>query len=102
MSATVQQCAACSRTAFPFRLFCPACGQSEFIDVEIALGVVEESTALADGMVVATMACDGGTRLIARIVGGDAQSDDTIPLSNEPEGQRGVFAFVPFSRENAF
>jgi hypothetical protein len=83
-------------------LFCPACGQSEFVDLDVSFGTVEESTALADGTVVATVACDAGTRLIARIVGGDAQSGDRIALSNEPEGQQGVFAFVPFSRENAY
>ncbi|NUP73572.1 MAG: hypothetical protein HOQ07_02825 [Sinomonas sp.] len=97
MSATVQQCTSCSRTLFPFRLFCPGCGQSEFVDHDVDHGTVEETTALPDGTVLATVICAAGPRLIARVVGGDVARGDKIALSNDPERpEGGVFAYVPF------
>ena len=102
MSATLQQCASCGATHFPFRLFCPACGHSEFVQYDVGDAVLEETTASADGTVLATVRCAMGTRLIARIIGGGVSAGSRILLSNEPDGHEGVVAYVPFSRETMY
>ncbi|NKX55583.1 zinc ribbon domain-containing protein [Arthrobacter mobilis] len=102
MSATVQQCTACSSVMFPFRLFCPYCGHWEFADHQVDDAVVEETTTLADGAVIATVVCGAGARLIARIVGGEVSQGDKVALSNEPDREPGVFAYIPFTPESRY
>ncbi|MCH6471583.1 Zn-ribbon domain-containing OB-fold protein [Sinomonas terrae] len=99
MSATLQRCDSCGASLFPFRLFCPACGHSDFVEHDVDDAVLEEATALADGTVLATVRCATGTRLIARILGGEASPGSRVTLTNEPNADGGTVAYVPFNRE---
>jgi RNA polymerase subunit RPABC4/transcription elongation factor Spt4 len=67
MSITVQRCFHCSEYLFPYRLLCPNCGSSEFADTELNSGTVEVVTHTADGITIATVACEKDLRIIARL-----------------------------------
>ncbi|MDQ0923762.1 putative OB-fold protein [Pseudarthrobacter sp. W1I19] len=95
MSALVQECRNCRSRLFPDRLFCPVCGGDSFSTVAVGQGTVEQTTALPDGSVLATLSIDGGLRVIARLTGSGAQPGQDVPLTNDPHAASGVTAFIP-------
>jgi uncharacterized protein len=68
-------CVACGDMAFPARLLCPACGASEFAEVTVTHGVVEQVTVLhrrpgghsGEPSCIGTVLTDAGPRVIARL-----------------------------------
>ncbi|NKX54409.1 zinc ribbon domain-containing protein [Arthrobacter mobilis] len=95
MSAIIQACLGCETLLFPARLFCPRCGQEDFAPFSAEHGIVEQTTRLAGGTVLATLAIEGGPRVIARLTGGDAAPGQRLPLTNDPNAASGVHAYIP-------
>ena len=95
MSAMVQECQSCRTLLFPARLFCPVCGGDSFSTVAAGNGTVEQTTTLSDGIVLATLAIDGGLRVVARLAGSGAEPGESVPLTNDPNANFGVHAYIP-------
>ncbi|TLM86271.1 hypothetical protein FDW83_00445 [Pseudarthrobacter sp. NamE2] len=95
MSAVVQECRNCRSLLFPARLFCPVCGEDSFSTVAAETGTIEQTTTLSDGIVLATVALDGGLRLIARLTGSEAEPGQSVPLTNDPVAGSGANAYIP-------
>lgn len=83
MSVHVWECTACRRAAFPRPLCCPVCGGSEFIATAAESGVVEQVTR-APGRpdAAATVRCDGGVRLLARVPADTGPGDRLLLTHN--------------------
>lgn len=94
MSVHLQVCASCSTRWFPDRLLCPQCGGSAFDHVPEERGVVEESTTLSDGVVIATVRVSSDVRLVARLHG-TAAPGSTVPVTHDPSDERQPLAHVP-------
>lgn len=95
MSAIIQACLSCETLLFPARLFCPCCGQENFAPVSAGHGIVEQTTRLAGGTVLATLTIEDGPKVIARVTGGDAEPGQRLPLTNDPNATSGVHAYIP-------
>ena len=95
MSAMVQECRHCRSLLFPARLFCPVCGEDSFSTVAAENGIVEQTTTLSDGTVLATVSLNGGLRVIARLTGSAAEPGQSVPLANDPVAGSGANAYVP-------
>lgn len=95
MSITVQRCFHCSGYLFPYRLLCPNCGSSEFADTELNSGTVEVVTHTADGITIATVACEKNLRIIARLHPTDVAVGDVVALTDDSTDNTGPIAFVP-------
>lgn len=93
MSLRIQRCAQCRERLFPARLCCPRCGGTEFHGDVVTHGHVEQVTALTDGQVLASVRCEGGLPLVARLLGNVARGD-LVAISDDPEVP-GPAAFVP-------
>ncbi len=96
MSLYVQRCHGCGAAFFPHRLLCPTCGTADFTTDAIARGVVETATRTTDGVVVLTVDCEPGLRVVARLLG---RADGVgpgieLPLTSRP-GHHGPAALVP-------
>jgi uncharacterized OB-fold protein len=66
----IQRCARCGTSAFPDRLWCPACGAGEFRHAAAGPGRVEEETALrrsAEPVRIGTVRLEAGPLIIARL-----------------------------------
>jgi len=94
MSVDVQVCRTCSTRWFPHRLLCPSCGGSSLAPTHEEVGVVEESTTLAGGVVVATVRVGPDVRLVARLHGA-APPGSTVPVTHDPADERRPRAHVP-------
>lgn len=94
MSAMVQACRSCGNLLFPARLFCPFCGGDSFSAVAAGHGTVEQTTTLSDGTVLATLSIDGRLRVVARLTGSDAEPGQSLPLTNDPNANSGVHAYI--------
>jgi len=94
MSVHVQVCTSCSTRWFPDRLLCPECGGSAFDHVPEERGVVEESTTLTGGVVIATVRVGPDVRLVARLHG-TAPPGSTVPVTRDGCDARRPLAHVP-------
>lgn len=59
MSLTLRRCTDCGAAYFPARLVCRACGGDRFVPHAVEEAVVEETTELTTGVVVASARVDG-------------------------------------------
>lgn len=71
----IQRCERCGTSAFPDRLWCPACGAGEFRHVAAGPGRVEEETTLrrpptSDQITLGTVRLEAGPLVIARLAAG--------------------------------
>jgi hypothetical protein len=78
---------------FPARIFCPYCGGDSFSTATAEQAIVEQTTALADGTVLATLWIDRGPRVVARLVGADASPGQSLVLTNDLGA--GYGAYIP-------
>lgn len=73
----ITQCASCSATSFPPRIWCPACGSAELSDADGELGTIEEVTILHCAIdrsvslpvAIGTVQLDVGATVVARLEG---------------------------------
>lgn len=94
MSVVVQACGSCAARWFPDRLLCPACGGSDLVPEAEEQGVVEETSTLPDGAVIATVRLAHDVRVIARLLG-DGSTGATVWVTHDPHDARRPMAHVP-------